>query len=365
MSKEVCVFVGGFIAIIVLLAIQFVSNFTVCMYVICVIAGVTTICCLILILLRSGKVSIEGKIVFITGCDTGFGHELAKRLDSIGMVVFAGCLLGDGEGALSLISHCSDRLRIVQVDVTSDESVRISRKVVEEHILKLEEGIWAVVNNAGIWTWGELEWGKVEVHKRLAEVNLYGMVRITQTFLPLVRRAKGRIINVTSMVGRWTPPGNGMYCMTKYAAESFSDALRNEMYPWGVKVSMIEPGLYARATNIGHSNPEIFHRLCEELWDGMTDDVKREYGIEHYTSHVQYLVEQLKQTLPNCNDVIDVMTHAIISKEPKHRYLVGSFYDTHFMTLFHQYVPSFISDLRYQRFYSEFCTPAALRDKQT
>ncbi|XP_070545146.1 D-beta-hydroxybutyrate dehydrogenase, mitochondrial-like [Ptychodera flava] len=329
----------------------------------CLTVAILSVSLIILWLIPREKISIEGKAVFISGCDTGFGHKLAKRLDSLGMVVFAGCLKGDGEGAKDLVEHCSERLRIVVVDVTSDESVRIARKVVEENLLRLHEGIWAIVNNAGIWTWGEVEWCKIETYKRLAEVNTYGVVRVTQAFLPLIRRAKGRVVNVTSQAGLWTPPAGAMYGMSKYAAESLSDALRHEMYPWGVKVSMIEPGYYARSTKISHNVPELFKQLSEELWDGMTDECKKDYGKEYHDTHYRFLCEQVKTTIADNTPVIDAMVDAILAKEPKHRYLVGGFFETVVIAHLHRLLPSWIMDRRFHQYYASFPVPAALKGK--
>ncbi|XP_078695097.1 D-beta-hydroxybutyrate dehydrogenase, mitochondrial-like isoform X2 [Branchiostoma floridae x Branchiostoma belcheri] len=82
------------------------------------------------------------------------------------------------------------------------------------------------------------------------EVNTFGTVRVTKAFLPLIRRAKGRVVNVTSAEGLHSTPTVSAYCMTKAALESFSDALRHEMHKWGVKVIIVEPGSFGPATNI-------------------------------------------------------------------------------------------------------------------
>ncbi|XP_077865821.1 D-beta-hydroxybutyrate dehydrogenase, mitochondrial-like [Saccoglossus kowalevskii] len=172
--------------------------------------------------LAKRTIEVSGKAVFITGCDSGFGHHLAQRLNSAGVIVFAGCLFEDGEGAATLKSTCSKTLNVVPLDVTSDESVTKARHFVEDNLPNHCEGLWSVVNNAGIWKWGEIEWIKVDILKQLMDVNVFGMMRVTKEFQPLVRKAKGRIVNVGSMSGMWTCPAGAMYCMSKHAVESFT-----------------------------------------------------------------------------------------------------------------------------------------------
>ncbi|XP_070531614.1 D-beta-hydroxybutyrate dehydrogenase, mitochondrial-like [Ptychodera flava] len=164
---------------------------------------------------------VDGRTVFITGCDSGFGHQLACRLDKLGLTVFAGCLIEGGDGAQKLRSLCSRSLKIVPIDVTSDDSVRLAQKIVEDSLPDKSKGLWAVVNNAGIWRWGEIEWAKVDIFKEVAEVNVYGMVRVTKAFLPLIRQAKGRIVNVGSMSGMFTVPAGATYCMSKICHRIF------------------------------------------------------------------------------------------------------------------------------------------------
>ncbi|KAF5899814.1 D-beta-hydroxybutyrate dehydrogenase, mitochondrial-like, partial [Clarias magur] len=139
-----------------------------------------------------GSVSVEGKAVFITGCDSGFGHALAKHLHNLGFTVFAGCFLKDqaGEGAAELENMHSDRLKLVQLDVCSDEQVSKSVEFIRANLENPEKGLWAVVNNAGVSMFGEVEFTTVDTYKQVADVNLWGTIRVTKAVLPLIRRAK-------------------------------------------------------------------------------------------------------------------------------------------------------------------------------
>ncbi|XP_078679164.1 D-beta-hydroxybutyrate dehydrogenase, mitochondrial-like [Branchiostoma floridae x Branchiostoma belcheri] len=127
-----------------------------------------------------------------TGCDSGFGFGLAKRLNSLGFTVFAGCLLADsgGEGAKKLRAECSSRLSTVQIDVTDDGQVKAAVQQVKDRLPTGSKGLYALVNNAGIWQPGETEWVSLATYRRLMEVNTFGTVRVTKAFLPLIRRAK-------------------------------------------------------------------------------------------------------------------------------------------------------------------------------
>ncbi|PRD24017.1 UNVERIFIED_CONTAM: D-beta-hydroxybutyrate dehydrogenase [Trichonephila clavipes] len=162
----------------------------------------------------------------ITGCDSGFGFELANRLDELGLHVFAGCLFPEGDGAKALKKSTSNRLHVVPMDVTSDEK------------------LWAVVCNAGINDGSEIFWTSLDKIQRIMDINAFGVIRVTKAFLPLLCKSKGRVIAVCSASSNYTYRGMVPYCMSKHAAKSFCDGLRLEMYHFGVKVVTIEPWMY-------------------------------------------------------------------------------------------------------------------------
>lgn len=139
--------------------------------------------------------------VLITGCDSGFGHQLAIKCDELGYYVFAGVLFPDGDGAQILRSRCSERIRVVKMDVTKAEDVNNVINLIETSKLELS----ALVNNAGIWYPTPIEWGRDcdDMEKTFA-VNVFGAVRVIKSCLPLLRRSKGRIVNVGSVVGEYS-----------------------------------------------------------------------------------------------------------------------------------------------------------------
>ncbi|XP_019622027.1 PREDICTED: D-beta-hydroxybutyrate dehydrogenase, mitochondrial-like [Branchiostoma belcheri] len=124
-------------------------------------------------------------------CDSGFGFGLAKRLDSLGFTVFAGCLLADsgGEGSKKIRAECSSRLNTIiyiQIDVTDDGQVKAAVRQVENSLPTESEGLYALVNNAVVWQPGEIEWVSIAAYRHVMEVNTFGTVRVTKAFLPLI-----------------------------------------------------------------------------------------------------------------------------------------------------------------------------------
>ncbi|XP_006513093.1 retinol dehydrogenase 16 isoform X1 [Mus musculus] len=167
---------------------------------------------------------LQDKYVFITGCDSGFGNLLARQLDRRGMRVLAACLTE--KGAEELRNKTSDRLETVILDVTKTESIVAATQWVKERVGN--RGLWGLVNNAGISTpSGPNEWMKKQDFARVLDVNLLGMIEVTLSMLPLVRKARGRVVNVSSVMGRMSFFGGG-YCISKYGVEAFSDSLRSE-----------------------------------------------------------------------------------------------------------------------------------------
>ena len=123
-----------------------------------------------------------------------------------------------------------------------------------------------------------IEWQSVEEMKKIVDINLWGMVSVTKAFLPLLKRTKGRVVNVASTSGRVSTPGLAAYCISKYGVEAFSDSLRNEMRHFGVTVHIIEPGGFK--TNITNVEKNIQH--LDRLWKDLDANTKECYGIEFH-----------------------------------------------------------------------------------
>ncbi|NXQ65026.1 RDH16 dehydrogenase, partial [Anthoscopus minutus] len=139
------------------------------------------------------------KHVLITGCDSGFGNLLARQLDARGLRVLAACLTH--AGAAQLQAATSKRLQTVLLDVTSSKSIADVTAWVRERVG--DQGLWGLVNNAGIIIpTAPNEWLTKEDFVKVLDVNLVGLVEVTLSLLPLVRRARGRVVNVSSVMGR-------------------------------------------------------------------------------------------------------------------------------------------------------------------
>ena len=135
------------------------------------------------------------------------------------------------------------------------------------------------MNNAGVTTYGGLiEWDSLEDMKWVCDVNVWGSVSVIKTFLPLLKKSKGRIVNIASMNGRLSLPGIMAYCISKFGVEAMSDSLRLEMKYWGISVSVIEPGAFK--TNI---LANIKDRL-KKKWNSLSQELREEYGEEMFKS---------------------------------------------------------------------------------
>ncbi|CAI9610992.1 unnamed protein product [Staurois parvus] len=207
------------------------------------------------------------KYVFITGCDSGFGNKLAKQLDNRGMKVLAACLTNTG--ASELKKECSSRLQTVMLDVADSQSVSSAAKWVTSIVA--DKGLWGLVNNAGILIpMAPNEWLTRADFRKVLDVNLLGMVDVTINLLPLIRKSQGRIVNVSSIAGRVTLCGGG-YCLSKYGVEAFSDSLRRELKPFGVKVSIINPDFFRTSILIS----EVIKARVTDIWKKTASEPKK------------------------------------------------------------------------------------------
>jgi NADP-dependent 3-hydroxy acid dehydrogenase YdfG len=185
--------------------------------------------------------------VVVTGASSGIGRAAAIELARRGHVVFAAARR---EEALASLAAATPGVQAVGLDVTDEDSVRRAWAKIEAGAGGA--GVDVLVNNAGFALAGPVETLGGSDVRRQFDTNVFGLLTVTRAALPAMRaRGSGRIINVSSLVGRTTFPGMGVYGATKYAVEALSDALRQEVAGFGVRVVIIEPGFVA--TSLGES----------------------------------------------------------------------------------------------------------------
>ena len=182
------------------------------------------------------------QIVLITGATAGIGRTTALHLAALGYHVIAtGRRVGELE-ALRAVAPAGSRLDTTVLDVTSAES--IARAIVEVDRLSHGHGLDVLVNNAGFGLIGPITEISDSELRRQYDTNVFGLMAVTRAFVPAMRdRGRGRIVNVSSLGGKMTIPFMAAYNSTKYALESLSDGLRNELRAFGIDVVVIEPGV--------------------------------------------------------------------------------------------------------------------------
>uniref|UniRef100_A0A8C5PBE2 Retinol dehydrogenase 7 n=1 Tax=Leptobrachium leishanense TaxID=445787 RepID=A0A8C5PBE2_9ANUR len=278
--------------------------------------------------------NLSDKYVLITGCDSGFGNLLARQLDRRGMRVLSACLTE--KGADNLKKETSSRLQTVILDVTNSQSVSSAAIWVAQVVG--DKGLWGVVNNAGISIpTAPNEWLTKEDFYKVLNVNLLGVVDVTLQMLPLIRKARGRVVNVASVAGRLTICGGG-YCMSKYGVESFSDSLRREMNPFGVKVCIVEPGFFQTLV----TDTNIQKDFCRKAWTRLPEETRRSYGQQYYDTYCSTLEKTLGRSNSNLSLVTNCMEHALTAQHPWTRYSAGL--DAKIIYLPFTYFPTAITD---------------------
>ncbi|TKR70512.1 hypothetical protein L596_022534 [Steinernema carpocapsae] len=264
---------------------------------------------------------LHKKAVFISGCDSGFGRMLALKCVKNGIPVFAGCYTDEGAERLKEeAAGYKGKLETVPLDVMNEESVEKAANMVKE---KLTGGLelWAVVNNAGLFSvYGPDDWTSLDEYKLSFDANCLGYIRVTHAFKPLIKKSKGRIIGVTSVAGRVAFSAHGPYCTAKFAAEAYLDIVRQELRPFGVTVSILEPGTFKTTL----FNTDAHRQRVEQVWNRLTEEQKAEYGEEYKNNFVEGRLDLIKKIGSARTDyVVDNYYHAITAKYPRCRYRCG------------------------------------------
>lgn len=241
------------------------------------------------------------QFVLVTGANTGIGLAITQYLASKGMHVFAGARTQEALINLAKITNVTP----LKLDVTNAEDIKQARIIIEEK----SSGLFALVNNAGIGIGGPLMDVSVEDLRAQFEVNLFGVHQITQAVFPLLLKAKGRIVIMSSDSGFFATPFFGPYCSSKFALEGYADSLRREIVPYGVKVIIIEPG-----------------RVTTTIWD------KGEKYLNKYDDSLfaveakaigKYAIRKGKTTGLSSLEVAKIVYQVLTISDPKLRYIVA------------------------------------------
>ncbi|MEG1794272.1 MAG: oxidoreductase [Rikenellaceae bacterium] len=238
------------------------------------------------------------KVVLITGASSGFGKEVAIKLLSKGYIVYA---VARGIDKMNDIKALG--ANILSLDVTSDSQV----EAVVSEIISAEGRIDVLFNNAGYGNFGAIEGVDIKDVEYQFNVNVFGLSRMIKAVLPYMRsQREGLIINTSSVVGKLSMPFSGYYAATKHAVEAISDALRIEVAPLGIKVSIIEPGPVKTGFEA-----VVYDNLSKV---NTPDDYKK------MMSGFMKTMKEIYKNAPDTQSTVRDVVRAIESKRPKIRY---------------------------------------------
>ncbi len=255
---------------------------------------------------------MPNKTVFISGATSGIGFAAAQQLDALGWRVFAAGL-PDGDFT-ALTQEASQNLTALPLDITDAQAVsEAAAQIIQETD---DSGLHGLVNSAGIQIVSPLEALPIERLQQQLEVNLYGHLRMTQALLPALRKARGRIVNVSSLMGRVAMPLLGAYSISKHALEALTDGLRLELAPWGIHVASVQPGAVATPMTAG------MQQMLAEAEAELPEQAQADYA-DLFQAMSGALAQQNANAVP-VEKVADAILHALSSDNPKIRYAVGA-----------------------------------------
>ena len=246
--------------------------------------------------------------IVITGTSTGVGKATALHLDQLGFRVFAGVRKEtDGQ---ALMKEASDRLTPILLDVTDANAIADAVRTVTE---ATSGTLFGLVNNAGLSLNGPLELLPVSEIKRLVDVNVLGLLAVTRAFIPLLRKGKGRLVNISSGHGLLAIPDKSVYAASKFAVQAITDSLRVELCPFDVSVSSIV---------VGKVDTAVLGKIIADR-DKMIEAAPAEV-VKLYSPLVAFFDKEVKE-LPGIPaiEVGKVVAQALTTEKPKAQYLIG------------------------------------------
>jgi NAD(P)-dependent dehydrogenase (short-subunit alcohol dehydrogenase family) len=212
-----------------------------------------------------------------------------------------------------LKAKASSRLTPLLIDVTDTASIAAAAQSVGGTMG--DAGLAGLVNNAGIAVSGPLEVVPIDAFRRQFEVNVIGQVAVTQAFLPLLRKARGRVVNIGSVNGALSVPYMGPYSASKFALEAVTDALRVELRTWGIRVSAVEPG------QIQTPIWEKSIAAADQLSKTVAPEILSLYEAD--LAALRRAVERFARSASPVDRVVQAVVHALMARRPKTRYFLG------------------------------------------
>jgi NAD(P)-dependent dehydrogenase (short-subunit alcohol dehydrogenase family) len=278
--------------------------------------------------------------VVVTGASSGIGRATTLRLAAAGHHVYAGVRRLADAPATDLAA--GGEITPLMLDVTEPAQVEAAAATVAAHTgadpssgtRTSEAGLDGLVNNAGIGLFGSLEIIPIDQFRRELEVNVTGQLAVTQAFLPLLRRARGRIVLIGSIGSRFTPPFTGPIAASKSAIATMAEALRQELAPWDIRVILVEPASINTAA--GGKLGRDAERLITESGPG--GRALYEPAFRRFTG--TFLAREQTGSPPDA--VARVITRALTARRPRACYLAGK--DSRWMAVVAALLPAPVAD---------------------
>jgi NAD(P)-dependent dehydrogenase (short-subunit alcohol dehydrogenase family) len=242
------------------------------------------------------------KAVLVTGASSGIGRNIAEHLAELGYFVYAGARKDRDIEELNAI----DNIQAVRLDVTVQSDIDAAVGAIRAG----GKGLYGLVNNAGVASLGAMTQVADDDMDFLFNVNIYGVVRVTQAFAPMILEENGRITTIGSISGFISGVNDGVYSMSKFAMEAFTDSLAEELGPQGVQVSIVEPGSFR--TRLYRKTAERELRKVEAAGKEVTEEDKQK--AEGFIA--------FGESRPEPDAVAAAVEHALFSSAPKRRYMV-------------------------------------------
>ncbi|WP_127572476.1 SDR family oxidoreductase [Georgenia faecalis] len=264
------------------------------------------------------------RTALVTGAGRGIGEAITLRLACAGWTVFAG--VRDDASRERLVA-ADGTIKPIQLDITDDEQVNALPG-------ELPDRLDALVNNAAIGVLGPVEAVPLVDLRRQLDVNVVGQVAVTQAVLPRLRTARGRIVFISSTGGRMAVPLEGAYCASKFAVEGLADALRAEVRPWGIGVSVVVPGPTDTGTWRG------IHTMIDDMDQQMSPAHRDLYS--RHTAGLRRVVRRLESQVIPPDAVARVVQRALEARHPRARYLAGA--NAHVMMAMKAVLPTRVGD---------------------